>query len=150
MGDADEWIEKGRKLGGLGRDEEALECFNKSLEIEPENAYALSYKGWALHFLERNEEALEYLNKSLEIEPENEYTLDLKKYIEKNLVKEEPNNVDEKKEHWAELQHSEEAKYREAILNLFSRLGSDDRDKARKYKSDYKDLVGDTEDEWLF
>ena len=36
----DLWNNKGVALRSLGRYEEAMECFNKSLEIEPRDKYA--------------------------------------------------------------------------------------------------------------
>lgn len=50
----------------------ALEEFNKSLEINPENADIWSYKGSALYILGRYEEALGAFDKSLQINPKNE------------------------------------------------------------------------------
>ena len=38
------WEKKGWALGGLGRYEEALKCYDKALEINPKNANVLSAK----------------------------------------------------------------------------------------------------------
>ena len=38
--DPDLWNHKGIALRSLGRYEESMECFNKSLEIEPRDKYA--------------------------------------------------------------------------------------------------------------
>jgi len=38
--DPDLWNNKGIALRSLGRYEESMECFNKSLEIEPRDKYA--------------------------------------------------------------------------------------------------------------
>ncbi len=38
--DPDLWNSKGIVLRSLGRYEEAMECFNKSLEIDPRDKYA--------------------------------------------------------------------------------------------------------------
>ena len=40
QGDPDLWNYKGVALRSLGRYEESMECFNKSLEIEPRDKYA--------------------------------------------------------------------------------------------------------------
>ena len=40
QGNADLWNHKGVALRSLGRYQEALECFNKSLEIEPRDKEA--------------------------------------------------------------------------------------------------------------
>jgi uncharacterized protein len=57
---------------------ELLRAFDKILDLNPENEYALSRKGHALNFLERYEEALEVFNKVLDLNPENEYALSRK------------------------------------------------------------------------
>src|SRR6185312_15177948 len=67
---------------------DALDDFNKLLEIEPSNAHVLSRRGSIYQNLERYDDALVDFNKSLEIEPNNEYSLsrrgsvylDLKQY----------------------------------------------------------------------
>jgi Flp pilus assembly protein TadD len=38
--DPDIWNQKGATLRSLGRYDEALECFNKSLEIDPADKYS--------------------------------------------------------------------------------------------------------------
>ena len=38
--DSDLWNHKGVALRSLGRYEESMECFNKSLEIDPRDKYA--------------------------------------------------------------------------------------------------------------
>ena len=40
QGDPDLWNHKGVALRSLGRYEESMECFNKSLEIEPRDKFA--------------------------------------------------------------------------------------------------------------
>ena len=69
------------------RYEEALEAFNKALEINPKNEYALSNKGIALVNLGRYEEALEAFNKALEINPEDESDLLWKGFVLLSLNK---------------------------------------------------------------
>ena len=54
---------------------DAIEIFNKVLELNPENEYALSNKGNALNALEKYEEAIEIFNKVLELNPDDEYAL---------------------------------------------------------------------------
>jgi len=49
---------------------EAIEYFNKILEIDPHDKLALSNKGATLTKLGNHEEALEYFNKALEIYPQ--------------------------------------------------------------------------------
>ena len=49
----------------------ALRYFDKSLEISPENEWALGSKGLALTLLGRNSEAIQYYDLALEINPNN-------------------------------------------------------------------------------
>ena len=66
---AKEWIEKGYVLNDQGKYLEAIECFNKALEIDPEYAEAWNNKGISLRKLGRYEEAIECYDKALEINP---------------------------------------------------------------------------------
>jgi tetratricopeptide (TPR) repeat protein len=66
---ASQWVNKGVSLNGLGRREEALQCFNRSLEIDPLLAVAWSSKGIALVQLGREDEALACFDSALEINP---------------------------------------------------------------------------------
>jgi len=54
---------------------EAVKAFNKAIEIDPKNGFALSSKGDVLLYLNRNEEALKAFNKAIEIDPKNGYAL---------------------------------------------------------------------------
>jgi tetratricopeptide (TPR) repeat protein len=56
-------------LNNLGKNDEALECSNKALELDPNNAWALINKAAALNGLKRYDEALECSNKALELDP---------------------------------------------------------------------------------
>jgi|GEM_PF-2274959 len=51
------WINKGNSLSHLGRLEEALTCFERSLKICPDLALAWSNKGTVLEALSRESEA---------------------------------------------------------------------------------------------
>jgi tetratricopeptide (TPR) repeat protein len=64
-----ELIRKGISLGRLGRYEEAIACFDKALEINPNFAMAWSEKGVCLNNLAKHDQAIECYNKSLEINP---------------------------------------------------------------------------------
>jgi Flp pilus assembly protein TadD len=48
----------------LERDQDALEAFNKSTELDPDNSDAWRAKGLSLGKLRKNEEALIVLNKA--------------------------------------------------------------------------------------
>jgi tetratricopeptide (TPR) repeat protein len=50
---------------------QAIECYDKALEIDPKNADAWNNKGGALGSLGKHEEAIEYYDKALKIDPKN-------------------------------------------------------------------------------
>ena len=58
------WINKGKALYELGRPEEAIECFDKAIELDPKKASAWYNKGTALTSLGRPEEAIECFDKA--------------------------------------------------------------------------------------
>tara|TARA_B100000586_G_C19801355_1_gene298256 strand:- start:38 stop:490 length:453 start_codon:yes stop_codon:yes gene_type:complete len=58
------WINKGKALYELGRPEEAIECFDKAIELDPKKASAWYNKGTALTNLGRPEEAIECFDKA--------------------------------------------------------------------------------------
>lgn len=62
-------IEKGTRLLEDGKYDEALECFDKALSLDPKNTHAWNQKGVALRSLGRYDEAIECFNKALEIVP---------------------------------------------------------------------------------
>jgi tetratricopeptide (TPR) repeat protein len=64
------WNKEGVVIGKLGKNKEALECFDKAIEIEPDYAKAWNNKGVVLDDLGRHEEALECFDKAIEIEPD--------------------------------------------------------------------------------
>lgn len=56
-------------LINLNRFDEAIECYDKALKINPNNVKAWNNKAFALHNLNRLDEAIECYDKSLEIDP---------------------------------------------------------------------------------
>lgn len=64
-----EWIDRGISLGVLGREEEALACFDKALEMEPSDAAALTNKGSCLVRLGRHDQALICYDRALVSDP---------------------------------------------------------------------------------
>ena len=64
------WYNKGVNLLNFGRYKEALEAFNKAIEIKPDYQEAWFYKGAALIKLGCLNEALEAYNKAIEIKPD--------------------------------------------------------------------------------
>ena len=68
---AKEWCDKGDALAKSGRHEEALQCFDKALAIDPRDVDAWNYKGAALDMLDRHQEALQCFDQALAIDPTN-------------------------------------------------------------------------------
>jgi tetratricopeptide (TPR) repeat protein len=66
---AKEWCDKGFELGTLGRLQEALQCCDKALAIDPQCAKAWNNKGYALARSNRPQEAIQCLDKALAIDP---------------------------------------------------------------------------------
>jgi tetratricopeptide (TPR) repeat protein len=62
-------ISKGIALEELGKYEEALECFEKALSLDPKHAIAWNNKGASLGILGKHEEALECFEKALSLDP---------------------------------------------------------------------------------
>jgi len=66
------WNNRGIELEDEGKYEEAIWCFDKALEIDPEDAVVLIHKAFALEHTGKFKEAGECYNKALELEPEDE------------------------------------------------------------------------------
>ena len=64
------WCNKGGSLFALGRNEEALACFDKALLIDPRDTMSWCNKGGVLVELERLDEAIACFNKTLSIDPQ--------------------------------------------------------------------------------
>ena len=76
---------KGLALGELGKHKEAIECFNKSLEINSINGVAWNNKGIILALLEKYEEAIECFDKAIEINPRDENAIGARELALKHL-----------------------------------------------------------------
>jgi len=70
--ETEEWNNKGVSLNNLGRYAEAINCCDKALEINPQDADALVNKGFSLERLGRFEQAIKCLNEALKINPQHE------------------------------------------------------------------------------
>jgi tetratricopeptide (TPR) repeat protein len=66
---AREWNDKGVALAKSGRNQEAISCYEKALELDLKLVGALVNKGIALDDLHRYEEALQCFDKALAINP---------------------------------------------------------------------------------
>jgi tetratricopeptide (TPR) repeat protein len=66
-------VGKGMSYAFIKKYDEALECSNKALELDPNNSDNMNNKAWALNGLKKYDEALECSNKALEINPKNEW-----------------------------------------------------------------------------
>lgn len=68
--DSRSWLIMGIELlHELGKPKEALRCFEKSLELDPDNLITFEYMAYALKYFEKNREALGYYEKILSINP---------------------------------------------------------------------------------
>ena len=61
------WVKKGLILSKSGKDEDALECYNEAIKIDPTDVSTYTEKSWALSRLERYEMVLECIDKALEL-----------------------------------------------------------------------------------
>ena len=67
---ADFWFKKGNALYDQDKYEEAIICYDKAIEIEPEHYKAWHNKGLSLHNQDKYEEAIICYDKVLQIKPE--------------------------------------------------------------------------------
>jgi len=67
--EAKDWLKKGYSFERKKEHEKAIECYDKALEIDPQNAYSWDAKGWALHELGRSGDAEQCYDKAIEIKP---------------------------------------------------------------------------------
>jgi len=65
-----ELVDIGYRFMDSGRYQDALNAFDKAIEIDPNNANAWSGKGFALKNLERFQEALDAFDKATELDPD--------------------------------------------------------------------------------
>jgi len=66
----EEWNSKAMGLLLENKLEEALECYNKALEIDPNDLFTLVGKGRVLNELKKYEEAIKCYDKLIELQPE--------------------------------------------------------------------------------
>ncbi|MEG4916696.1 tetratricopeptide repeat protein [Microcoleus sp. B7-D4] len=70
-GKARDWLEKGRCLDNLERYDEALESFDRAIELDPNDLSALVLRGYVLHKLKRYDEALASFDRAIELDANN-------------------------------------------------------------------------------
>ena len=72
-GKARDWLEKGRCLHNLDRYDEALECYDRAIDLDANYHPAWALRGNVLNNLERYEEALVSFDKAIELEHNNRF-----------------------------------------------------------------------------
>ena len=64
-----DYINKGDSLDGLERYQEAIDSFQKAIELNPNDAIAIRKKGRSLHNLEKYDEAIACYDEAIKINP---------------------------------------------------------------------------------
>ncbi|MGK7907510.1 MAG: tetratricopeptide repeat protein, partial [Synechococcus sp.] len=59
-----------------GRYEEALADYNRAIELNPDDAWAIGSRGQAYRAMERYDEALEDFTRALELDPSLDWVID--------------------------------------------------------------------------
>ena len=70
--DAHAWDNEGKALFVQKKYDEAIQCFNKAIELNPSYELAWNNKGTALYMLKRYKEAIKCFDEVLKINPNNE------------------------------------------------------------------------------
>ena len=65
-----DWFKEGNALSDLGKFQEAIECYDKAIEINPDDAEAYYNKGNTLYNLGEYQQAIECYDKAIEINPD--------------------------------------------------------------------------------
>jgi CHAT domain-containing protein/Tfp pilus assembly protein PilF len=79
------WFGKGVILSVVGRYQEALDCFDKALQLKPDAYEIWHNKGNLFSYLPRHKESLAYFDKALQLKPDNYETWVSKGDVFKNL-----------------------------------------------------------------
>jgi tetratricopeptide (TPR) repeat protein len=82
------WFCRGLDLAYLGRYNEALNCFDKAIELDPHHDRAWSFKGLCLAYLKSFDEALNCYNRVIELNPNDDNAKDSRARILARLEKE--------------------------------------------------------------
>ncbi|MDR1918248.1 MAG: tetratricopeptide repeat protein [Tannerellaceae bacterium] len=73
-----DWLDEGRALYNKGEYEDAMDCYDKAIALDPDDAFVWHYKGIALDCIERYTEAITCYDKTLELKPDDIYVWILK------------------------------------------------------------------------
>lgn len=84
-GKARDWLEKGRCLHNLDRYEEALECYDRAIELDPNYHPAWALRGNVLNNLDRYEEALASFDRAIALGHDNQFSWFLRGNLLNNL-----------------------------------------------------------------
>jgi len=66
-----EWNNKGLSFVNLSKFEQAINCYDEAIKIDPNNSGAWDNKGNALRLMDRKKEALECYNNAIRVDPSN-------------------------------------------------------------------------------
>jgi tetratricopeptide (TPR) repeat protein len=141
--DTDALLNKGITHGQLNELDQAMECFDKLIELEPDNIIAWHNKGVAYQEMKEAKKAKKCFRK--------EKRLEKLKNIEKSeeakpkRIKTMFGEIEDKKENreaaYLETCLTDDAKIRNAERALHSRLDTTQREKAWKWSAYYQSLV---------
>ncbi|MEG4984459.1 tetratricopeptide repeat protein [Microcoleus sp. BR0-C5] len=84
-GKARDWLEKGQCLQNLERYDEALESFERAIELDPNDLSALVLRGYVLYNLKRYDDALASFDRAIELEANYQSIWALRSYVLDNL-----------------------------------------------------------------
>ena len=140
--DADALLRKGINHGKFNELDQAMECFDKLIELEPDNILAWHNKGIVYQEMKEEKEAKKCFRKEKR----------LKKLQDKQKSEAEPKRIktmfgeiEDKKENreaaYHETCHTDDAKIRNAERALHARLDTTQREKAWKWSAYYQGLV---------
>lgn len=85
----DDWVEIGSDLASDGKEEEAIEAYDKAIQIDINNADEWYSKGMSLSHLGKHEDAIQAFDKALSIKPADVRTLFAKGMSQSRLGKHE-------------------------------------------------------------
>jgi tetratricopeptide (TPR) repeat protein len=90
---AGEWNDKGLALAKSDRNQEAIQYFDKALELDPKNVGALVNKGTALYALGRYEAALQCCYRTLSRDPKNAAAQEIKRAVLNKSAAKAPDTI---------------------------------------------------------